>query len=313
MVPGSSGVSQRFLCCGHGKLELACNQGTVRRNRFSESESLAVRLEGLFQSCAQGASNGVWAVDWVARGREFGGFEEGWFGWREHPRGVNERPCGRMATSTALLLGLVASPMKSPWCPGARVVRIRSPKLCDAAELRAARAAASDAANAEARLRSMVAAANRNADALAAERDRALEDLRDLRGEAEAAATLAAQDIAGLEQTVADLLAQLAAARSGEGTSASPEAAEALRAAAERASALEDQLASSRRETAFALDEVAELRARCSLAEAEADAMAELSQEADELREAVRRAEARLAAGVSGVAPDARIATLEAQ
>eukprot|EP00962_Isochrysis_galbana_P026743 scaffold8323_cov116-Isochrysis_galbana.AAC.1 len=26
MVPGSSGVSQRFLCCGHGKLELACNQ-----------------------------------------------------------------------------------------------------------------------------------------------------------------------------------------------------------------------------------------------------------------------------------------------
>ena len=43
MVPGSSGVSQRFLCCGHGKLELACNQGTVRRNRFTES--LAVRLE----------------------------------------------------------------------------------------------------------------------------------------------------------------------------------------------------------------------------------------------------------------------------
>eukprot|EP00962_Isochrysis_galbana_P026638 scaffold8273_cov122-Isochrysis_galbana.AAC.1 len=48
MVPGSSGVSQRFLClcCGHGKLELACNQGTqwtVRRDRFTES--LAVRLE----------------------------------------------------------------------------------------------------------------------------------------------------------------------------------------------------------------------------------------------------------------------------
>eukprot|EP00962_Isochrysis_galbana_P057577 scaffold30015_cov124-Isochrysis_galbana.AAC.3 len=43
MVPGSSGVSQRFLCCGHRKLELACNQGTVRRNRFTES--LAVRLE----------------------------------------------------------------------------------------------------------------------------------------------------------------------------------------------------------------------------------------------------------------------------
>jgi len=43
MVPGSSGVSQRFLCCGHGKLELACNQGTVRRNRFTES--LGVRLE----------------------------------------------------------------------------------------------------------------------------------------------------------------------------------------------------------------------------------------------------------------------------
>eukprot|EP00962_Isochrysis_galbana_P021652 scaffold6392_cov118-Isochrysis_galbana.AAC.7 len=45
MVSRSSGVSQRFLCCGHGKLELAYNQGTVRvrRNRFTES--LAVRLE----------------------------------------------------------------------------------------------------------------------------------------------------------------------------------------------------------------------------------------------------------------------------
>eukprot|EP00962_Isochrysis_galbana_P028561 scaffold9043_cov135-Isochrysis_galbana.AAC.1 len=36
-------VLWRFLCCGHGKLELACNQGAVRRNRFTES--LAVRLE----------------------------------------------------------------------------------------------------------------------------------------------------------------------------------------------------------------------------------------------------------------------------
>eukprot|EP00962_Isochrysis_galbana_P013707 scaffold3905_cov122-Isochrysis_galbana.AAC.1 len=43
MVPGSPGVSQRFLCCGNGKLELACNQGTVRRNRFTES--LTFRLE----------------------------------------------------------------------------------------------------------------------------------------------------------------------------------------------------------------------------------------------------------------------------
>eukprot|EP00962_Isochrysis_galbana_P013200 scaffold3766_cov124-Isochrysis_galbana.AAC.8 len=95
MVPGSSGVSQRFLCCGHGKLELACNQGTVRRNRFTEP--LAVRLEGLFQSCVQGASNCVWVVDWVARGREFGGFEEeGWFG----------RPSGRNGCRRFARLGL---------------------------------------------------------------------------------------------------------------------------------------------------------------------------------------------------------------
>eukprot|EP00962_Isochrysis_galbana_P028338 scaffold8943_cov103-Isochrysis_galbana.AAC.4 len=79
MVPGSSGVSQRFLCCGHGKLELACNQGTVRRNRFTES--LAVRLE---------------VVDWVARGGEFGGFEEGWFG----------RPSGRNGCRRFARLGL---------------------------------------------------------------------------------------------------------------------------------------------------------------------------------------------------------------
>eukprot|EP00962_Isochrysis_galbana_P042843 scaffold16102_cov157-Isochrysis_galbana.AAC.1 len=38
-----SGVSQGFLCCGHGRLKLACNQGTMGRNRFTES--LAVRAE----------------------------------------------------------------------------------------------------------------------------------------------------------------------------------------------------------------------------------------------------------------------------
>jgi chromosome segregation ATPase len=221
-----------------------------------------------------------------------------------------------LSSTAALLFGLLASPAKFPSCPGARVVRTRSPQLCDgqiAAELRAARMAASDAANAEARLRSMVAAANRNADALAAERDRALEDLRDLRDEAEAAATLASQDISGLEETVADLQTQLASARSEAGAGASPEAAEALRAATERASALEEQLASSRREAAFAQDEVAELRARCSLAEAEADAMDGFRQEAEELREELRRSEARRAEGSDGSASDGRVATLEAQ
>eukprot|EP00962_Isochrysis_galbana_P002157 scaffold558_cov120-Isochrysis_galbana.AAC.11 len=98
MVPGSSGVSQRFLCCGHGKLDLACNQGTVRRNRFTES--LAVRLE-------VGASNGVWVVDWVARGREFGGFEEGW-GWFGRPSGKNG--CRRFARLGLRLFCLLLVP-----------------------------------------------------------------------------------------------------------------------------------------------------------------------------------------------------------
>eukprot|EP00962_Isochrysis_galbana_P016172 scaffold4624_cov138-Isochrysis_galbana.AAC.8 len=45
MVPGSSGVSQGFLFSGHGngKLELAINRGTLRRNRFTES--LTLRLQ----------------------------------------------------------------------------------------------------------------------------------------------------------------------------------------------------------------------------------------------------------------------------
>eukprot|EP00962_Isochrysis_galbana_P031288 scaffold10191_cov108-Isochrysis_galbana.AAC.18 len=50
MVPGSSGVSQRFLCCGHGKLECW---------------SVGVGV------CVQGASNDLWVVDWIAHGREF--------------------------------------------------------------------------------------------------------------------------------------------------------------------------------------------------------------------------------------------------
>eukprot|EP00962_Isochrysis_galbana_P026953 scaffold8421_cov114-Isochrysis_galbana.AAC.15 len=88
MVPGSSGVSQRFLCCGHGKLELACNQGTVRRNRFTDS--LAVRLEmgclGWLRACFKA----VFKAHPTTYKRMIGSrvdassvglkFEEGWFG-----------------------------------------------------------------------------------------------------------------------------------------------------------------------------------------------------------------------------------------
>jgi len=155
----------------------------------------------------------------------------------------------------------------------------------------------------------MVAAANSNAQALAAERDRAFEDLEGLRSEAEAADTLAAQDIAGLDETIADLQAQLDTALGG---ASSGEGAADIRAVEARVEELEAEL--SRRE-AFSDDEAAELRARCELAETDLGSFEELRQEADELREALRRAETRLAAGgaVSTTADSERMAMLEAQ
>lgn len=154
--------------------------------------------------------------------------------------------------------------------------RLPPPKLCAssadktqaaAIELRAARAAAADAANAEARLRSMVAAAHKSGEELAAERDaaraelsRAREDLASEREEAAAARALAAADIEALHCQLDDLERLVAA----HDAAAPPEGGGAAEAELRvRITALEAELLAERRTAAFATDAAAEARADC--------------------------------------------------
>lgn len=202
--------------------------------------------------------------------------------------------------------------------------RLPPPKLCAssadktqaaAIELRAARAAAADAANAEARLRSMVAAAHKSGEELAAERDaaraelsRAREDLASEREEAAAARALAAADIEALHCQLDDLERLVAA----HDAAAPPEGGGAAEAELRvRITALEAELLAERRTAAFATDAAAEARAELELAQQEASRDAELAEDA--------RAEAAQLRGLGesarpgGGVGEARAAVLEAQ
>eukprot|EP00967_Tisochrysis_lutea_P117233 scaffold189429_cov34-Tisochrysis_lutea.AAC.1 len=207
-------------------------------------------------------------------------------------------------------------------------VRSGALSLCSSSELRAAKAAAAEAANAEARLRAMLAAAARNvaalererdeavgqAETLRLERDRAITDLQLAREEADAAASLAAQDIQALDETIAELQALLkaSAARVENGVTASVQAA--LKAAEERVGTLESELTEARRQAVFAKDELAEWRARCELAEADLDGIEELRNEIEELRLKIGQSHQHGLAGADSVLSEAgRISTLEAQ
>jgi uncharacterized protein YlxW (UPF0749 family) len=95
------------------------------------------------------------------------------------------------ATSLGLLLASLVGG-KALTVPKCRT-RVASPKCCIGAEeaktlsqeLRVARLEASDAKNAEARLRNMVSTANQNAEALSREAERLENELEDLRAKLE--------------------------------------------------------------------------------------------------------------------------------
>eukprot|EP00962_Isochrysis_galbana_P054073 scaffold25593_cov123-Isochrysis_galbana.AAC.2 len=70
---------------------------------------------GLFESCAQGASNVVLVIGWVSRGRGFDGFEEGWFGRPSERNGC--RRFARLAGLSLFCFLLVPGAKECPQAP----------------------------------------------------------------------------------------------------------------------------------------------------------------------------------------------------